>query len=98
MSPVMKGVKNASRKFQSQLEAVASAPCLARVRVGKDSPIRIQMPLGTWSAVEVWRSRGRRTGPASCEAPDEHAHRNDRHLCVVITCLRGQAGHTYGCR
>ena len=43
----MKGVKKARRKFQSQLEAVASAPCLARVRVGKVSPIRIQMPLRT---------------------------------------------------
>ena len=44
MSPTMKGVKKASKKFQSQFDAVASAPCLARVRVGKVSPMRIQIP------------------------------------------------------
>lgn len=41
----MKGVKNARRKFQSQLLAVESAACRARVRVGNVSPMRIQTPL-----------------------------------------------------
>lgn len=40
----MKGVKKANKKFQSQFEAVANAPCLARVLVGNVSPIRIHMP------------------------------------------------------
>lgn len=30
--------------FQSQLEAVASAACLARVRRGNVSPVKIQIP------------------------------------------------------
>jgi hypothetical protein len=82
MSLVMKGVKNASRKFQSQLEAVASAPCLARVRVGKVSPIRIQIPLRTWSAAESRQFEGDARGPSGREAPNEHAGGNDHH-CVV---------------
>ena len=45
MDLTMKGVKNARRKFQSQLDAVASAAWRARVRVGKVSPMRIQIPL-----------------------------------------------------
>ena len=44
MALTMKGVKKAMRKFQSQLDAVASAACFARVRVGKVSPMMIQMP------------------------------------------------------
>ena len=40
----MKGVKKAKRKFMSQFDAVASAPCFARVRVGNVSPIRIHTP------------------------------------------------------
>src|SRR6201986_752605 len=44
MALMMNGVKNASRKFHTQLLAVASAPCFARVRVGNVSPLRIQMP------------------------------------------------------
>src|SRR6266404_1673183 len=95
MSPTMKGVKNARRKFQSQLEAVASAPCLARVRVGNVSPIRIQMPLGTWLASEVWGGRGSVRGPASCEAPDEHARRYDHHLYVCGQYERLRSGRTY---
>jgi hypothetical protein len=35
---------HARRKFQSQLDAVASADCFARVRSGKDSPMMIQTP------------------------------------------------------
>ena len=45
MALAMNGVKKARRKFQSQLLAVASAAWRARVRVGKVSPMRIQMPL-----------------------------------------------------
>jgi hypothetical protein len=45
MALLMKGVKNASRKFQTQLEAVDKLPCFARVRVGNVSPIKIQTPL-----------------------------------------------------
>lgn len=40
----MNGVKNARRKFHSQLLAVEIAACFARVRVGNVSPTRIQIP------------------------------------------------------
>ena len=40
----MNGVKNANRKFHSQFDAVDIAPCLARVRMGKVSPMMIQTP------------------------------------------------------
>ena len=33
------------KRTQSQLDAVESAPCLALVRVGNVSPIKIQIPL-----------------------------------------------------
>lgn len=45
MALLMKGVKNANRKFQIQFAAVDRLPCLARVRVGNVSPMRIQTPL-----------------------------------------------------
>lgn len=45
IADTINGVNKARRKFQSQLLAVASAPCFARVRVGNISPMRIQMPL-----------------------------------------------------
>lgn len=35
MALLMNGVKNAKRKFQSQLDEVDRAACFARVRVGK---------------------------------------------------------------
>ena len=41
---VMKGVKNAKRKFQSQLDPAAREAWYDRVRVGKVSPVRIQIP------------------------------------------------------
>lgn len=57
IAPTMKGVKKASKKFQSQLAVVANAPCLARVLVGKVSPIRIQIPGAQVDAyLEKWFS------------------------------------------
>jgi hypothetical protein len=41
----MNGVKNARRKFQSQLEPAASEAWYDRVRVGNVSPVRTQIPL-----------------------------------------------------
>ena len=45
MAFVMKGVKNARRKFHSQLDPAASEAWYDRVRVGNVSPVRIHTPL-----------------------------------------------------
>jgi hypothetical protein len=45
ISLMIKGVKNASRKFHSQLEPAASEAWYERVRVGNVSPVKIQIPL-----------------------------------------------------
>jgi hypothetical protein len=44
IEPVMNGVKKEIRKFQSQLDAVASDDCFARVRGANDSPMMIHTP------------------------------------------------------
>lgn len=58
IADTINGVKKARRKFQSQLLAVASAPCFARVRVGNVSPTMIQMPLQQLATLLGYRSLG----------------------------------------
>ena len=81
MALTMKGVKNARRKFHSQLLAVESAPWRARVRVGNVSPMRIQMPL--LACEEVTEKSGEGTRYARCPghgvSEDEETCRDDHH-------------------
>ncbi len=45
MAFVMKGVKKAKRKFHNQFEPAASEAWYDRVRVGKVSPVSVQISL-----------------------------------------------------
>lgn len=88
----MKGVKKARRKFQSQLPAVEMAPCLARVRVGNVSPMRIQIPLEDrtckYGLHAHRRGEGDIRGPSHGVAEDEHARADDHHYSEIVLAIK----------
>ena len=82
------------KRTQSQFDAVESAPCFARERVGKVSPIRIQIPAANQisSAQEKGSMKKSLTGPSTRISKDEQARRNNHERpdsLMILRMLRG---------